>query len=93
MEETTVICESSFVQKEIHFIAQKSKNHFCSVSNCIHCMGILTVNHLSMKHNQFSIIIDLITSFMLFLSLKHFADKQYALYLNKKIFTLFQITT
>jgi len=39
MEETTVICESSFVQKEIHFIAQKSKNHFCSVSNCIHCMG------------------------------------------------------
>jgi len=29
-----------------------------------------------MKHNQFSIIIDLITSFMLFLSLKHFADKQ-----------------
>ena len=76
MEETTVICESSIVQEEIHFIAQKSKNHFCSVSNCIHCMGILTVNHLSMTHNQFSIIIDLITSFMLFLSLKHFADKQ-----------------
>jgi|GEM_PF-4469911 len=52
IDEITIKSRHTIVQNK-STLAQKNRNNFCSVSNCIHYRSTLTINHLHLKKKIF----------------------------------------